>query len=102
MMFWMLLVQLKQRMGVGCGVFFKQETAYEMRISDWSSDVCSSDLKSSATLFLRSPATGSHRTTRTSVGVFDRKPEFPGIGGKGLRIIISVFGDEGELLDLHR
>src|SRR3546814_8766209 len=26
---------------------FKQKTAYEMRISDWSSDVCSSDLKSS-------------------------------------------------------
>src|SRR3546814_7100199 len=26
--------------------FFKQKTAYEMRISDWSSDVCSSDLKS--------------------------------------------------------
>src|SRR3546814_4066830 len=25
--------------------FFKQKTAYEMRISDWSSDVCSSDLK---------------------------------------------------------
>src|SRR3546814_3875288 len=36
----------------GCGgilccdfvFFFKQKTAYEMRISDWSSDVCSSDL----------------------------------------------------------
>src|SRR3546814_5825329 len=27
----------------GC-FFFKQKTAYEMRISDWSSDVCSSDL----------------------------------------------------------
>src|SRR3546814_16237388 len=27
-------------------VFFKQKTAYEMRISDWSSDVCSSDLSS--------------------------------------------------------
>src|SRR3546814_3121744 len=27
--------------------FFKQKTAYEMRISDWSSDVCSSDLASS-------------------------------------------------------
>src|SRR3546814_1691186 len=26
--------------------FFKQKTAYEMRISDWSSDVCSSDLDS--------------------------------------------------------
>src|SRR3546814_5706727 len=25
--------------------FFKQKTAYEMRISDWSSDVCSSDLQ---------------------------------------------------------
>src|SRR3546814_9684044 len=35
---------------VGCGecelvfFFFKQKTSYEMRISDWSSDVCSSDL----------------------------------------------------------
>src|SRR3546814_5852541 len=27
--------------------FFKQKTAYEMRISDWSSDVCSADLRSS-------------------------------------------------------
>src|SRR3546814_6078220 len=32
-------------MGVsGVFFFFKQKTAYEMRISDWSSDVCSSDL----------------------------------------------------------
>src|SRR3546814_3087580 len=29
-----------------CFFFFKQKTAYEMRISDWSSDVCSSDLVS--------------------------------------------------------
>src|SRR3546814_10888763 len=28
--------------------FFKQKTAYEMRISDWSSDVCSSDLNAEA------------------------------------------------------
>src|SRR3546814_4267979 len=28
--------------------FFKQKTAYEMRISDWSSDVCSSDLEAGA------------------------------------------------------
>src|SRR3546814_6061942 len=26
-------------------IFFKQKTAYDMRISDWSSDVCSSDLR---------------------------------------------------------
>src|SRR3546814_16635243 len=30
--------------------FFKQKTAYEMRISDWSSDVCSSDLPSDSAL----------------------------------------------------
>src|SRR3546814_2944840 len=32
--------------------FFKQKTAYEMRISDWSSDVCSSDLALVLTHFL--------------------------------------------------
>src|SRR3546814_20640992 len=37
--------------------FFKQKTAYEMRISDWSSDVCSSDL-------MMRPTTGSSRTRR--------------------------------------
>src|SRR3546814_4908966 len=31
-------------MGFSVFFFFKQKTAYEMRISDWSSDVCSSDL----------------------------------------------------------
>src|SRR3546814_6216887 len=35
MMFWIVCVRF---------FFFKQKTAYEMRISDWSSDVCSSDL----------------------------------------------------------
>src|SRR3546814_19587408 len=29
---------------MGCFFFFKQKTAYDMSISDWSSDVCSSDL----------------------------------------------------------
>src|SRR3546814_8588662 len=35
-----------QRGGTSTSIifFFKQKTAYEMRISDWSSDVCSSDL----------------------------------------------------------
>src|SRR3546814_7133601 len=36
--------------------FFKQKTAYEMRISDWSSDVCSSDLAAIAVLTLAGPA----------------------------------------------
>src|SRR3546814_14644172 len=33
--------------------FFKQKTAYEMRIGDWSSDVCSSDLSAIACRFAR-------------------------------------------------
>src|SRR3546814_3564501 len=32
--------------------FFKQKTAYELRISDWSSDVCSSDLAGDGARFL--------------------------------------------------
>src|SRR3546814_7744377 len=37
-----------------CPVFFcKQKTAYEMRISDWSSDVCSSDLDLGPTVLRR-------------------------------------------------
>src|SRR3546814_9234895 len=39
--------------------FFKQKTAYEMRISDWSSDVCSSDLVA------RPVRTGAARTERS-------------------------------------
>src|SRR3546814_8029440 len=40
-----MYIFLTYRIYCGCVVFlFKQKTAYEMRISDWSSDVCSSDL----------------------------------------------------------
>src|SRR3546814_10110674 len=48
--------------------FFKQKTAYEMRISDWSSDVCSSDLllrrKHPIRSFSRSAAPGIDRADR--------------------------------------
>src|SRR3546814_14936744 len=39
--------------------FFKQKTAYEMRISDWSSDVCSSDLAASRACPCRHPYPGT-------------------------------------------
>src|SRR3546814_11226371 len=42
--------------------FFKQKTAYEMRISDWSSDVCSSDL---LTVDARSPTSSWQQATTT-------------------------------------
>src|SRR3546814_1767714 len=60
--------------------FFKQKTAYEMRISDWSSDVCSSDLQ-------------PKRRARHGRGVGSRRPpgrvlfpmdfRYPVVGGRG-------------------
>src|SRR3546814_5284161 len=41
--------------------FFKQKTAYEMRISDWSSDVCSSDLRAGAGRLLAQRRGGQDR-----------------------------------------
>src|SRR3546814_2834484 len=40
--------------------FFKQKTAYEMRISDWSSDVCSSDLFTTLVMFQLFNAFNAH------------------------------------------
>src|SRR3546814_5524844 len=53
-----------------CVFFFKQKTAYEMRISDWSSDVCSSDLGTATTNWpTRWPATRHwRRRGRARVG----------------------------------
>src|SRR3546814_9766732 len=39
-----MLCYVRYIVGLFFFFFFKQKTAYEMRISDWSSDVCSSDL----------------------------------------------------------
>src|SRR3546814_11246370 len=53
-----------------CFFFFKQKTAYDMRISDWSSDVCSSDLYSAlrfcVTLSLDSNACSIAEVGRTT------------------------------------
>src|SRR3546814_7243622 len=50
-----------------CSFFlFKQKTAYEMRISDWSSDVCSSDLPSQAM-----QRSGQRRLARVLAGDLD-------------------------------
>src|SRR3546814_3718636 len=42
--------------------FFKQKTAYEMRISDWSSDVCSSDLDGAETGVMHACGRDTHMT----------------------------------------
>src|SRR3546814_2280271 len=50
--------------------FFKQKTAYEMRISDWSSDVCSSDLLAGAVgQFAFEPCQGFGGIAGHAVGV---------------------------------
>src|SRR3546814_10826783 len=55
MLIWVLLVLSLEGEYVCFLVFFffKQKTAYEMRISDWSSDVCSSDLADPLALLTR-------------------------------------------------
>src|SRR3546814_15759859 len=49
---------------MGIVFFFKQKTAYEMRISDWSSDVCSSDLARLRLLGTTAPTARGLRSQR--------------------------------------
>src|SRR3546814_3430801 len=62
--------------------FFKQKTAYEMRISDWSSDVCSSDLK--ATLLAEAEAARIPLDATLAVG--DGANDVPMIEAAGLGV----------------
>src|SRR3546814_13322027 len=53
-------------------VFFKQKTAYELRISEWSSDVCSSDLQTPGIPGIRVPA--GRMAIRAALGGADGRP----------------------------
>src|SRR3546814_4272059 len=61
--------------------FFKQKTAYEMRISDWSSDVCSSDLERALTLV-------------QSLGP-------SGVGARSLAECLAIQAREADLRSVH-
>src|SRR3546814_3709774 len=79
--------------------FFKQKTAYDMRISDWSSDVCSSDLFGTAV----GGSLGAHKEQMYEVVSYcmphvapDRPVHLLGIGGigdifAGVRLGIDTF-----------
>src|SRR3546814_6088843 len=64
---------------------FKQKTAYEMRISDWSSDVCSSDLR-------LHPAEQHARDGRTMIGV----PAADEDGALGLALELPIMAHHAE------
>src|SRR3546814_2363310 len=59
--------------------FFKQKTAYDMRISDWSSDVCSSDLAAGSVLAADARPPGAGAGARLPVAV-DRGRAVAGAG----------------------
>src|SRR3546814_5634703 len=73
--------------------FFKQKTAYEMRISDWSSDVCSSDLSQIPNPQSLIPArvqplhrlaeVAGHRQRQHVDGVVDRPCDLDVVTGRG-------------------
>src|SRR3546814_15306527 len=75
--------------------FFKQKTAYEMRISDWSSDVCSSDLdrmaEQGATVEWPDPRP-EYKTLLDYVGETERKPPRPAWRGTGIINLLVYFG----------
>src|SRR3546814_9202996 len=72
--------------------FFKQKTAYEMRISDWSSDVCSSDLPGSGSWMERlmgAPLSGGIRYNGPAGTLFS----FAGLSDQTLSGAIGVAAD---------
>src|SRR3546814_14926437 len=73
--------------------FFKQKTAYEMRISDWSSDVCSSDLR-------RDLADIAQRLQEAGTGrMAHRHADSPAVAGQALPQIAA--DESGAAEDRH-
>src|SRR3546814_9447820 len=87
--------------------FFKQKTAYEMRISDWSSDVCSSDLPKrntsmksllcalGAALMALSAATG---VANASVVIAGTRVVFPAANGE-VTVRLNNNGEQPALVE---
>src|SRR3546814_5130790 len=75
--------------------FFKQKTAYEMRISDWSSDVCSSDLVRISNeigypVMMKASAGGGGKGMRLAYSEQDVREGFEATKREGL----NSFGDD--------
>src|SRR3546814_10559522 len=71
--------------------FFKQKTAYEMRISDWSSDVCSSDLLKNAYRAYALGLAHKHVPEIRARGGLERAPLFvPAVGNYYKGMLVQV------------
>src|SRR3546814_6614122 len=76
--------------------FFKQKTAYELRISDWSSDVCSSDLPlQSMTL------ADGRQLTWQEFGLPDGRPVLYFHGGGSFSLEAGIFHREAVQRNIH-
>src|SRR3546814_17158094 len=72
--------------------FFKQKTAYEMRISDWSSDVCSSDLKGAWTMSKYESRTERWRPRSPTLQEVEKSLDrYPDLGEQELAALIRQF-----------
>src|SRR3546814_8239256 len=71
-------------------VLFKQKKAYDMRISDWSSDVCSSDLLGDLCRPARVRRTCAQRSCRPGAAGHDRHPIVPVGTGVGRVLVAEV------------
>src|SRR3546814_16195471 len=76
--------------------FFKQKTAYEMRISDWSSDVCSSDLDLAAVGGAPGAVGGQPRA------VDQQRPQILDEAGLQLVVQLGVVGEDDLAGRLHQ
>src|SRR3546814_9531204 len=88
-----------------CMLCFKQKTAYEMRISDWSSDVCSSDLlaRTGATIMSIEADCGMNRAFADfTIDRADERLLGPNgpvkLGNKAYRVLLMLAEHEGRLL----
>src|SRR3546814_5266313 len=95
-----------QCVGVCISLFFKQKTAYEMRISDWSSDVCSSDLRRRHTLANRPRARGPPVKQPRAVGPYESCRATNGhLAGSGLdqqRVALAPAGADRRQTETDR
>src|SRR3546814_7347210 len=85
--------------------FFKQKTAYEMRISDWSSDVCSSDLLNVSVTGLGGNTFGSPRLDRDKSAACIRRAAELGVNFIDTAVIYGEGQSEehiGEAISGHR